>query len=363
MRLGVRAAVVEGLLVPGDVEIADGVVTAVGLAPARGDRVAVPGFVDLQVNGFAGVDFATAELDGYRAAGDALVRTGVTAFRPTFITAPEENLVAALERVPTEAIGPRILGAHLEGPFLSPRRLGAHPAEHRRDPDLALLRRLLDSGPLEHVTLAPELPGALELVDELVARGVTVSCGHTNASAAEADVAFDRGARTVTHLFNAMRPPAARDPGIVFAALARDDVTVQLILDGHHVAPETALLAWRAAAGRLALVTDAVAAAGMSDGEFRLGSVLVTARDGVVRREDGTLAGSTLTMAEAARNLIELGAALEEAVNAATSVPARIAGRDDVGRLAVGRAADVAVLDDALEVERVIVEGAVVVAA
>jgi N-acetylglucosamine-6-phosphate deacetylase len=363
VRLGVRAAVVEGLLVPGDVEVADGVVTAVGLAPARGDRVAVPGFVDLQVNGFAGVDFATAELDGYRTAGEALVRTGVTAFRPTFITAPEEALVAAVERVPADGIGPHILGAHLEGPFLSPHRLGTHPAEYRRDPDLSLLRRLLDSGPVEHVTLAPELPGALELVDELVARGVTVACGHTNASAAEAHLAFDRGARTVTHLFNAMRSASARDPGIVFAALARDDVTVQLILDGHHVAPETALLTWRAAAGRLALVTDAVAASGESDGAFWLGSVQVTARDGVVRREDGTLAGSALTMVEAVRNLLELGATLEEAVNAATSVPARIAGRDDVGLLGMGRPADVVVLDDALEVERVIVAGAVVVPA
>ena len=200
-------------------------------------------------------------------------------------------------------------------------------------------------------------------MDELVARGVTVACGHTNASAAEAHLAFDRGARTVTHLFNAMRSATARDPGLVFAALARDDVTVQLILDGHHVAPETALLAWRAAAGRLALVTDAVAAAGERDGVFWLGSVQVTARDGVVRREDGTLAGSALTMVEAVRNLLELGATLEEAVNAATSVPARIAGRDDVGVLAVGRAADVVVLDDALEVERVIVEGALVVPA
>jgi N-acetylglucosamine-6-phosphate deacetylase len=363
VRLGVRAAVVEGQLVPGDVEVTDGAVTAVGLAPARGDRVAVPGFVDLQVNGFAGVDFATADLDGYRLAGEALLRSGVTAFRPTFITAPEEVLTAAVEHVPAKPIGPRILGAHLEGPFLSPHRLGAHPAEHRRDPDPALLRRLLDSGPIEHVTLAPELPGALELVDELLARGITVACGHTNASSAEAHLAFDRGARTVTHLFNAMRSPATRDPGIVFAALTRDDVTVQLILDGHHVAAETALLAWRAAAGRLALVTDAVAAAGEGDGEFWLGSVQVTARDGVVRRQDGTLAGSATTMVEAVRNLIELGATLAEAVNAASSVPARIAGRDDVGVLAVGRAADVVVLDDALLVERVIVDGAVVASA
>ena len=142
------------------------------------------------------------------------------------------------------------------------------------------------------MTLAPELPGALELIDELVARGVTVSCGHTDATAAEAHLAFDRGVRTVTHLFNAMRPSTPRDPGIAMAALARADVIVQVIVDGHHLADDTVLVAWRAARGRFALVTDAVAAAGMGDGEFTLGGRRSTAAGGAVRRADGTLAGS-----------------------------------------------------------------------
>ena len=138
-----------------------------------------------------------------------------------------------------EQAGPRILGVHLEGPFLSPLRLGAHPPAARRDPDPDLLERLLTAGPVAQVTLAPELPGALELVDLLLERGVVVSCGHSDATAPEAHAAFDRGVGTVTHLFNAMRPLGHRDPGIAGAALVRDDVIVQVILDGHHLAPRS----------------------------------------------------------------------------------------------------------------------------
>src|SRR5438552_3434635 len=180
MRLGVEAALVDGLLVRGDVEVADGRIVGLGLAsPGRG--IAVPGFVDLQVNGFGGVDFLEADADGYRRAGDALLETGVTAYLPTFITAPEEQLLSALRRVPELENGPTILGVHLEGPFLSPRRLGTHPDFARRDPDPALLERLLDAGPVRLVTLAPELPGAATLIELLQARGVVVSLGHTDA--------------------------------------------------------------------------------------------------------------------------------------------------------------------------------------
>jgi N-acetylglucosamine-6-phosphate deacetylase len=363
MRLGVGAALVDGTLVRGDVEVADGVVAAVGLAAPNGRGIAVPGFIDLQVNGFAGVDFASADHDGYRIGGEALLATGVTAFQPTFITAPEAELLTSLAAVPESGAGPRILGVHLEGPFLAPTRLGTHLAGGRCDPDPDLLLRFLDAGPVRQVTLAPELRGALELVDLLVERGITVSCGHTDATAAEANRAFDRGARTVTHLFNAMSVGSPRAPGIALAALAREDVVVQMILDAHHLAPETALVAWRAARGRLALVSDAVAAAGMGDGEYWLGSVRLFSNDGAVRREDGTLAGTALTMIEAVRSLHRLGASFEEAVDAATRVPARIARLPDLGRLLVGHAADVVVVDDRLDIERVLVAGSTRVAA
>src|SRR3954447_18988746 len=255
MRLGVEAALVDGVLVRGDVEVDDGRITGIGVTARGGRGIAVPGFVDLQVNGFGGVDFLDADADGYRRAGEALLETGVTAYLPTLITSPEQQLLAAIAEVPVEESRPRILGLHLEGPFLSPNRLGTHEASARRDPDLALLERLLDAGPVRLMTLAPELPGADLLIERLIGRGVAVSLGHTDATAAQAHAAFDCGARSVTHLFNAMRPFLHRDPGIVGAALSRDDVVVSIILDGIPLAPETALTAWRAAGGRLALVT------------------------------------------------------------------------------------------------------------
>jgi N-acetylglucosamine-6-phosphate deacetylase len=357
VRLGVEAAVVDGVLLRGDVEVADGRVVAVGVNSGNGSGIAIPGLVDLQVNGFGGVDFATADAAGYRRAGDALLEHGITAFQPTMITAPEEQLVAALAEVPRESIGPRLIGAHLEGPFLSPVRLGAHPVADRRDPDVALLERLLAAGPVSEMTLAPELDGALELIDLLNARGVVASCGHSDATAEQAARAFDRGAVTVTHLFNAMRPLGHRDPGIAGAALARDDVIVQLILDGHHLAEETARVVWRAAAGRVALVSDAIAAAGVGDGHYRLGDVEVEVRDGVARRADGTLAGSAFPLIDAVRGLHALDVPLADAVGAATEVPSRIARRPDLGSLRPGADADIVVLDDALEIRTVFVGG------
>jgi N-acetylglucosamine-6-phosphate deacetylase len=362
MKLGVEAALAGGRLVPGDVELADGHVVRYGIENGNGRGIAAPGFVDLQVNGFAGVDFAAADPAGYERAGEALLETGVTAYLPTLITAPEEALRAALAAVPA-AKGPRILGVHVEGPFLSAARMGAHTLASRRDPDRELLERLLGAGPVRMVTLAPELPGAGELVDVLLARGVCVSLGHTDATVAEADAAFDRGVHTVTHLFNAMRPFRHRDPGVAGAALARDDVIVQIILDGYHLDATAAQVVWRAAAGRVALVTDAMAGAGHGDGRYRLGDVDVEVRDGSARSGEDVLAGSVLTMIEAVRNLHALGATLAEALDAATAVPARILGDENVGLIAPGRPADIVVLDDNLEIERVLVAGKALVAA
>ena len=340
---------VDGTLVPGDVDVADGRIAAVGLR-GGGRGVAIPGLVDLQVNGVDGVDFADADADAYARAGEALVASGVTAFQPTLITAPEDELTAALRAIPDDPLGPRVIGAHLEGPFLSPRRLGAHPASARRDPDRALLERLLAAGRVTQVTLAPELAGALELVDLLRDRGVVVSCGHSDATAAEANRAFDRGVATVTHVFNAMRPFHHRDPGLAGAALARDDVTVQLIVDGQHLADETVRLVWRAAAGRVALVSDAVGG--------RLGGLELEVRDGVPYRPDGALAGSMRPLIDGLRRLCALGVPLEAAVGSVTAVPARIARRPDLGTLRPGSSADVVVLDDTLAIERVLMAGA-----
>jgi N-acetylglucosamine-6-phosphate deacetylase len=364
MRLGVEACIVDGVLVPGDVEVDDGRLTATGLTSPNGKGIAVPGFVDLQVNGFGGVDFLDADAEGYRRAGAALLETGVTAYLPTLITSPEELVIAAMREVPRERVRPRILGMHLEGPFLSPSRLGTHMAESRRDPDVALLDRLLDAGPVRLMTLAPELPGAGKVIDRLLSRGVAVSLGHSDATAEQANAAFDRGVHSVTHIFNAMRPFRHRDPGIVGAALARDDVTVCVILDGIHLAPETASVIWRVARERVALVTDAITAAGRADGSYSsFGNVDVQVLDGAVRGPDGVLAGSVLTMIEAVRALHGLGATLEEAVRAATETPASVIGATSVGRLSVGSSADLVVLDDRLEILRVVVAGETRVAA
>jgi N-acetylglucosamine-6-phosphate deacetylase len=358
VRLGVEAALVRGELVAGDVAVDDGVVVEVGLSSRVRGTIAIPGFVDLQVNGFAGVDFLAASTADYDVAGEALLAGGVTAYQPTFITAPEAALVDALRAMPANGATPRIIGAHVEGPFLSPERLGTHPNEHLCDPPPPLLERLFDAGRVTELTLAPELGGASALVELALERGVVVSAGHTNATADEAHGAFDLGVSTVTHVFNAMRPFRSRDPGVVGAALTRRDVSVQMIVDGHHLADETVRLVWASAAGRVALVTDATAAAGGDPGSYQLGDVEIELVDGGVPvREDGVFAGTVLTMLEAVRNLHALGIPFEEAVGAATTVPARIIGRTDLGALEPGGPADIVVLDDRLDVVRVLCGG------
>jgi N-acetylglucosamine-6-phosphate deacetylase len=360
MRLGVEAALVRGELIPGDVEIEDGRIEAVGLKGGTRGNVAIPGFVDLQVNGYGGVDFLSATQGDYSRAGEALLLAGVTAYQPTFITSAETAVIDALHAMPDAASGPRILGAHLEGPFLSPERPGTHPLEHLRAPDLALLDRLLDAGNVTQMTLAPELPGADALIERLRERGVAISAGHTNATAADAEHAFDLGVGAITHVFNAMRPFRSRDPGIAGVALTRPDVVITMVVDGHHLADETVRLVWACATGRVALVTDAIAAAGTSSngGTYQLGDVEVEVGvNGAPTREDGTLAGTVLTMIDAVRNLHALGVPFEDAIGAATAVPARFLGRTDIGVLEPGAAADVVVLDDRLEIQSVLCMG------
>ena len=358
MRLGVQAALAGHEIVPGDVAINDGAIESVGLSPAGTSGLAVPGFIDLQINGFDGVDFTTAEPDHYELVAERLAATGVTSFQPTLITLPPGDYLTALARLAATSIrSGRILGMHLEGPFLSRVRCGAHDPANMLDPDLDLTRRFLESGLVTHMTIAPELPGALELIDLLVASGVTVGLGHTDADAATAHAAFDRGARSVTHIFGAQRPWKHRDPGISGAALVRDDVYLTAIVDGVHLSPETVQLAARSARERFVLITDAISAAGRPDGTYALGDRTVILRDGACRLEDGTLAGSSLTMDGAVRNMIELGFSLPQAIAAATTAPAALAGRHELGVLAPGTPADVCVLDDSYRVVRTMVAG------
>jgi N-acetylglucosamine-6-phosphate deacetylase len=360
VRLGVAAAVVDGVLVRGDVAVEEGVVAGVGLA-GDGSGLAIPGLVDLQVNGFGGVDIQRAEPGELVELAGALARDGVLWYQPTVVTAPSEAMVDALTSIGQAFDQPapaRMLGAHVEGPFLSVDRAGAHPVTFVRNPSLDTLATLLLAGcRVTMVTLAPELDEADELIDALTQRAIVPSLGHTDGRAAVAHAAFDAGARSVTHIFNAMRPWHHRDPGVAGAALARDDVTVMLIADGVHVAPDAVLAAWRAARGRLVLVSDAISAAGLGDGVFGLGACEVVVTDGVARLADGTLAGSARPLGWGLRLLVELGVPVVEAVDAVTRAPARLLGRDDVGVLSVAAPADLVVLDDAFAVDRVYVGG------
>ena len=359
-RLGVSGVLLGAELVPGDCALDDdGRLDAVGLPPAAGGRLAVPGLVDLQVNGFDGVDVMGADASDLHAVGRSLLRYGVTAYLPTLITAAPATTESALDVLAAAAaLAPvsdtaRMLGVHLEGPFLSPSRMGTHPLAHRRDPDLALLRSWCARAPVVAVTLAPELPSALETVRWLVERGVLVSLGHTDASAEQAEAAFAAGARTVTHLWNAMSGLRARAPGVPGAALSRPDVVVQLVLDGHHLAPEVVLMSWAAARHRVVLVTDATAASARPDGRYELAGVSLEVRAGAVRDESGRLAGSSLTLDAAVRCAVDLGIPLVEALLAATATPAALLGRTDIGTLQAGQTRDLVVLDDGLQVHEV----------
>jgi N-acetylglucosamine-6-phosphate deacetylase len=362
VRLGVAAALVDRQLIEGDVTIVDAAVAAVGVRPAGRGGTAVPGFVDVHINGVAGVDFLTADVAGYRDAAAALARSGVVAFQPTFVSSPvdayAEPLAAASEAAAAPDAGrPLVTGVHLEGPFLSPHWPGAHDPSHLRLPDPRLVERLIAAGPVRMMTLAPELAGGLELVERLAGAGLAVSCGHTHADVPTANAAFDRGARAITHLYNAHRRWHPRDPGVGGVALVRPDVTVQAIVDGVHLAAEAAYAAFLASGPRFCLVTDAIEAAMLDPGEYALGGRPVHVRDGAVRLPDGTLAGSVLTMDEAVRNLVASGASLAAAVHAASAAPARLLGRYDLGILRPGAPAHVAVLDDDLRPLRTLVGG------
>jgi N-acetylglucosamine-6-phosphate deacetylase len=359
-RLGVKEAIVDGEVVAGDVVIADGRVAEVGVSPAAARGTASAGFIDLQVNGFGGVDFLSTDAAGFRRAGAAQAATGVTSYQPTLISMPVEAYEESLDvisHLPEAPGGVRVLGVHLEGPFISPKWPGAHNPDNLRAPDVKLAKRLCDMGPVTYMTLAPELEGADQLIAQLAHRGIVVSLGHCDADAPTAHRAFERGASAITHIYNAQRRWKPRDPGISGAALVRQDVTVQAICDFVHVAPEAVHAAWLATGRRFAVVTDAMMAAGFPDGPYRLGDRDVWVSDGAARLEDGTLAGSVATMDAMVRNLVSLGIAVPDALAAATEAPARLIRRPELGDLQPETPADVVVLDDSLEVVRTVVGG------
>jgi N-acetylglucosamine-6-phosphate deacetylase len=321
-----------------------------------------PGFIDLHGHGGGGASYD----DGAAAIGRALAvhrAHGTTRSVLSLVANPAGELERSLTTIADlSERDPLVLGSHLEGPFLAPSRKGAHNPDFLAAPSPAVVERLVAAarGTLRQITLAPELPGALDAIQVLAAEGVVVAVGHTEADEALTRAAFDRGARLLTHAFNAMPGIGHREPGPVVAAIRDERVTAELVLDGVHVHPDVARLLLDAAPGRVALITDAMAAAGAADGTYRLGSLDVAVTDGVARLRQpdgspGSIAGSTLTLDHALRGATQLaGMSLPEAVAALTSVPARALGLDDrLGRLAPGYAADAVMLSEACEVRAV----------
>jgi N-acetylglucosamine-6-phosphate deacetylase len=337
-----------------------------------GDATLAPGFLDIHMHGGAGLDLMRATPSELPRLGKFLATHGVTGYFATTVAAPLDATCAALGRLADAieaaassnnggAVQARPLGIHLEGPFLSHKRRGVHPPENLVTPTVEIFERLWQAarGQVKMLTIAPEIPGAMEVIAEAAKRKVCVSIGHSDAEMPVAKDAVKAGARHATHTFNAMRPLDHREPGVIGEVLSDDQLTADIIVDGIHVAPEVVKLFLRAKGHeRAVLITDAISATGMPDGRYQLGPIEVDVKDGKCT-SGGSLAGSVLTMDRAVRNVTQFSDwGLRDAVRAATLNPARAGGLSDHhGILAPGADADFTVLSPTGEVRKTIVRG------
>ena len=335
-----------------------------------GDATLAPGFFDVHIHGGSGLDLMRAAPTELPQLGKFLATHGVTAYFPTTVAAPLDVTCAALDRLATaietnasssnSGDGARPLGIHLEGPFLSHKRRGVHPPEYLVEPTIPIFDRLWQAarGQVRMLTIAPEIPGAMEVIAEAARRKVCVSIGHSDADMPSAQAAVKAGARHATHTFNAMRPLDHREPGIIGEVLSDDQITADLIADGIHVAPAVVKLFLEAKGPeRAVLITDAISATGMPDGQYQLGPIQVDVKDGRAT-SNGSLAGSVLTMDRAVRNITQFSNwSLRDAVRAASLNPARAVGMPECGTLAEGARADFVVLSPAGDVRKTIVGG------
>jgi N-acetylglucosamine-6-phosphate deacetylase len=356
----------DGSIVRGQVSFTDRI-TSLDAITDVGDDYILPGFVDLQVNGSHGIDVMNASADSLATLSRHLAREGTTAWMPTAVTAPIEKIARVHDSIATafenshsddSADAAAILGMHLEGPFISPLRLGAHPALNL-EPRGDAFDRVLAMRALRLITLAPELPGALDAIRRLTARGLVVSIGHTNATLDEANAGIAAGARMFTHLFNAMRPLNHRDPGVIAAALAPSAAIAGIIPDAVHVHPAMLRLAFDARGrGGLILVTDKVALAQTSGAEKTVGRARAMIRDGAARLDDGTLAGSIISMLDGVRIMVEtVHVSIGDAAVMAATNPARLIGASDRGCIQIGARSDLIVLSQSLELKSVFIGG------
>jgi N-acetylglucosamine-6-phosphate deacetylase len=335
------------------------------------DPILAPGFVDIHMHGGAGLDVMRATPAELLHLNKFLTTHGVTGYFPTTVAAPLDETCQALERLADaieaaqsfsdlDAVQAHPLGVHLEGPFLSHKRRGVHPPEYLVEPTPKIFERLWQAarGHVRMMTIAPELPGALEVIPEAARRKVLVSVGHSDAVLDAARAGVRAGARHATHTFNAMRPLDHRDPGILAEVLTDTHLTADIIVDGIHVAPEVVQIFLRQKGlERSVLITDAMAAAGMPDGTYQLGPIQVEVKDGRCT-SNGSLAGSVLTMDRAIRNVTQFaGWSLKDAVRAATLNPTKAAGLTQHGHIAPGAEANIVVLSPAGEVRRTFVRG------
>ncbi len=377
---GGRVVTPEGVLSPGWIRVAGNLIDAVGPGAAtpplppglpvtdlRGHWV-LPGFVDMHVHGGGGASFPAGPADDARRAAEFHRGHGSTTIVASLVTAPLADLEARAATLAALAGQDVIAGIHLEGPFLSTARCGAQDPRHMLAPDLAVFERLhmAAAGHLRVITIAPELPGAAGLIKAAAWAGVTAAVGHTDATADIASAAVDAGATHATHVFNGMRPLHHREPGPAGVLLDRDEVTCEVIADGVHLHDIVIRLAARAAGpGRLVLITDAMAAAGMPDGSYRLGSMRVDVAGGVARLagggEPGTagaIAGSTATMADVVRHAVAAGLPVTAVAAAASTTPARVLGLGDrTGALRAGLDADLVVCDEEFRLRAVMRQG------
>jgi len=326
-----------------------------------------PGFIDVHVHGGGGFSLLSGNEDDVKRYAAWAPSRGVTGFLATICAANLEDGVACAQAASSAlkrgADGARILGVNFEGPFVSPDRRGALPAGWLQKPSIDTLDRLLATGAVRVMTIAPELEGADSVIRKALKQNVAVSVGHSDAEYAVAKRAFAAGASHVTHAFNAMRPLHHREPGPIGAAIDSKHVTVELIADGVHLHPATVhLLIEALGSNRVCLITDAVTPAGLGSGTFRIGRDEATLHDGSIRLPDGTIAGSAATIDAVVRNVVEWGCAeLTNALQMASTVPARVAGvADRAGRIAVGFNADLVALTNDLRVDRTWVGGRVV---
>ncbi|MBI3732857.1 MAG: N-acetylglucosamine-6-phosphate deacetylase [Chloroflexi bacterium] len=357
-----------GEIAEGQVVAGDGLIEQVKRTRAGAKQIIAPGFIDLQVNGAFGHDFTT-QPETINAVAHQLLAAGVTAFLPTIITTPLQQYPKVFEALPllspsgavVRGGGARVLGLHLEGPYLSPERPGAHDPVYLR-PSVTPLADNLIHPSVRLMTLAPELNNGLQAVHNLSAQEIVVGLGHSAATYEQARAALVAGARWGTHLFNAMTPLHHREPGLIGALLADDEAFVGAIADGVHVHPS--IFKWLVkakGAERITLVSDAMAAAGMMPGEYSLAGSRVIVDERSARLENGTLAGSILTMDQAVRNLVAWGAcSLADALTMASTSPARLLRLDHLGRIEAGCSADFVVLDESLNVRQTIIGGQVV---